>query len=304
MTSIPLLIALALAGQAPESPPPSRPPIAPAAVRLRELEDEARAIREEVQRELADAAVAPEQAVNEAKRAWDDATRAREAAEGAVAAYTLGALRLDIETKKSAIALAESDLQRAEGQFDWYRQAVDRGQELAGNGYVLAKLKADRAAFEVETARTELDVLEKYQGPKEAKRLEALAAGAADAEQIKKREYERQAERLRRRRAEAARLQARTPEDLVVAILDDVIRHEARLVELTRELAANQPGAKPDPDRLRANRDAVANTARQIKEDLALATAVAEEARQARDRLLQAERRLLAARRVAEAAAK
>ena len=301
-----LLIAAALAFQGPKppSPPPTQPLVTEAEARLRDLEAETQQIRDEVRRELADAAVVPEQAANQARKAWDDAILTRKAAEGKVLAYTKGTLLQDIEAKKGEIALAESAQEFAAARRDETRRAFERGQQ---NQYIANKLAADHAGFELETAETELAVLEKYEGPRETKRLEALLAGAADEEQIKKAEYERQVDRLRKRQAEGARLQARTPEDLVVAILDDAVQREGRIVALTTELGALQADpaqAGANRDRIRINRDAVANTARQIKEDLTLATTVAEEARQARDRLFKAEKRLIVARREVDPAAK
>lgn len=306
--SSPLLCA-ALAFQAPESspPPPTAPLMTEAEARLRALEGETRRIRDEVRQQLADAAVIPEQAANRAKKAWDDAIRARKAAEEEVRAYIGEVLPQDIETSRGEIALAKYDVEQAQARFDWRQKAVDARREVAGHLYIADRMSLERAKFELETAETQLNVQEKYSGPKETRRLEALVAAAVTEEQIKQREYEAQADRLRKRQAESARLQARTPEDLVVAILDDVVQREGRIVELTTELGALQADparAGADRDRIQANRDAIANTARQIKEDLALATAVAEEARQARDRLFQAEKRLIVARRRAGPAGK
>ena len=189
---------------------------------------------------------------------------------------------------KGAIEIAQADLTRAQEQLAFRQKLVDGGQEVAGPLYWSTKLAADRAGFELEIAETELQVLQRYNGPKETKRLQALVEAAADDEQIKKQEYDTQLMRLKQRQAASTRLQARTPEDLVVAILDDVMKHEGRIIDLTRELTAIQAEQAADPnrattafDRIKANRDAIANTTRQIKEDLTLATTVAEEARQA-----------------------
>jgi HlyD family secretion protein len=126
-----------------------------------------------------------------AQAAYRNATLAREAAELAVAEYLEGGYEQELEAVQGEIALAQSDLKRAEDRMEWSNRMLQKGYlPVARN--ISDRLKLQRAKFGLEQAQTKKLVLEKYTKARNAARLKGDVEKAREEESLKQAVYERE----------------------------------------------------------------------------------------------------------------
>lgn len=96
-----------------------------------------------------------------AEAAYQNARLSREVAEIALTEYLEGVFKQELETISGEVALAMSDLKRAEDRVDWSKRMFARGF-LSEAQLVADKLELQRATFAVEQAQTKKQVLTQY----------------------------------------------------------------------------------------------------------------------------------------------
>lgn len=92
--------------------------------------------------------------------------------------YDEGEYPMELQQSKSAITLAEEELKNSEDQYDWSKRLAEKGYitgvELKGD-----ELAVERKQIDLQTAREELKLLEKYT---HGKKLEELNSAVSQAE--------------------------------------------------------------------------------------------------------------------------
>jgi hypothetical protein len=121
----------------------------------------------------------------QAQAAYQNAKLTREVAEIAVTEYEQGIFKQDIETAEGQIALARSDLKRAEGRLTWSngmrkKGYISKAQQIADDRAL------QRAVFALEQAEMAKLVLEKYTKDKTIKELKSEVEKARSDERAKK----------------------------------------------------------------------------------------------------------------------
>jgi HlyD family secretion protein len=129
--------------------------------------------------------------------AYNQARLARNAAESAVQWYEKVTYPQDKTTYQGQIALASSDLERAIDRLKWSTEMKKKGLVSVSTN-VADQLTKQKAEFDLEQAKTQYDVLEKYAKDKERKTLRSNLEKARSVEQAKQAAY--QAERVKRLR--------------------------------------------------------------------------------------------------------
>jgi HlyD family secretion protein len=140
-------------------------------------------------------------ATQQAEASYKQAKLVREVAEYAVKEYTLGIYLQDLATYKGQIKLAESDLERAIDRLQWSTDMKKKGYvSIATN--IADQLTKQQADFDLEQAKMQLEVLEKYTKEKQIKSLnsdvekakadELSKESSLNLEQTKEKKLERQ----------------------------------------------------------------------------------------------------------------
>ncbi len=132
---------------------------------------------------------------------YEIAKQTRELAQIALEEYEEVTYPRDLATVKGEIALAESDLRRAEDRLEWARRMFDKGY-VSRAGKVSEELNHMKARFTLEQAQSKRKVLVDYTKSKTIKELRSevekarsdeLAKQAAwDVEQVEELELEHQ----------------------------------------------------------------------------------------------------------------
>ena len=307
---------LGMAAEPRQDPPAPQPPpaeLAPPRFDAQDLalvraEKEVQQARDEVRKELADTVANQKVAVSKAELAWKQALLARETREYDLKEYVQGIFPQDQESARGELALAEADFKRSQEYADANNRAKGAGQKINPRFVLAGDLELQRSKFTLQEAQTNLDVLEKYTKHQETKRRTALVTEATAEEMMKQSEYDLQRGQLDRRKNQAARLQARTPEDLVVALLGEVVEQETRVAALAREILDLNARMAKEPDRageilveINEKRQEIRKLAEEIRDSLDTATAIGEDNRRLRQRLFFAEQNLVQIRRAHEA---
>ena len=120
-----------------------------------------------------------------ADAAYQNARLTREVAEIAVEEYEQGVYKQNLESCKIEIALAQSDLKRAEDRLDWSERMYKKGYLSLGQN-MSERLALQRAKFALEQAQTKIRVLEKYTKHKTVKEFNAEVEKARSDELAKK----------------------------------------------------------------------------------------------------------------------
>jgi hypothetical protein len=129
----------------------------------------------------------------------------REIAEIKLLDYQEGALPQDPATVDAEVALAESDLSRAEDRLQWAKRMFAKGF-VSQAQRISEELATKRALFSLERAQTKKRVLVKFTKEKTIKHLEAEVAKARSEELARKSTWELEKSReseLERRAAQA-----------------------------------------------------------------------------------------------------
>lgn len=100
-------------------------------------------------------------ATKAAEAALQHARMSLTVAESAVQTYEEGTYKQEFESAMGAVALAESDLKRAENRLDWSERMLERGNLSLGEN-ISDKLGLQRAKFALEQAQTQVTVLRKF----------------------------------------------------------------------------------------------------------------------------------------------
>ena len=293
-----------------QEPAPPEEKIAPRSLtadqeRLIRLESDLQTTRDAIRKQLTDTTKNLEMVVLTAELDWKKAILARERAGYALREYEEGQFQQDQETMKGEIFLAKDLLERSRDLLKKLREEKAGAKPINRNLMTAQELTVQQEEFEVERAETALLVLEKYEAPKQISRLKSNISEARAEELKKYAQYLLQSNQLERRKNQSARLNARTPEDLVVALLDEVVEKETKLVALSREIQEINERVANDPEhaanlleQVKAKRAELKTAVEEIKSTLLDATTIAEETRQLRIQLAKSERLLLFERRI------
>jgi multidrug efflux pump subunit AcrA (membrane-fusion protein) len=119
-----------------------------------------------------------------AEAAYQNAKLTREVAEIAVTEYEEGIFQQDYETVMGEIALANSDLKRAEDRLVWSKAMLLKGYISVGQN-ISEQLAVQKAVFSLEQAQTKKKVLEKYTKNKTIKELRSEVEKARSDELAK-----------------------------------------------------------------------------------------------------------------------
>jgi len=107
-----------------------------------------------------------------AESSFLNARLTREVADIAVNEYKEGIYRQEMETAKGEIALAQSDLKRAEDRLDWSKKMLLK-KYISEAANLADKLSLQKSSFSLEQAKTKLNVLNKFTYSKTIKELES-----------------------------------------------------------------------------------------------------------------------------------
>jgi HlyD family secretion protein len=143
-------------------------------------------------------------ATQQAEASYKQAKLVREVAEYAVKEYVLGIYLQDKATYLGQIKLAESDQERAIDRLQWSTTMYAKGYVSKATN-IADQLTKQQSDFDVEQARMQLDVLEKYTKEKQIKSLnsdvekakadELSKESSLNLEQSKEKKLERQIEK-------------------------------------------------------------------------------------------------------------
>jgi multidrug resistance efflux pump len=124
-----------------------------------------------------------------AEAAYQQSKLTREVAEIAVTEYVEGVYKQEKETAQGEIALAKSELKRAEDRLEWSNRMLDKGYVSKAQN-VADKVGLEQKKFALEQAQTKLDVLEKYTKEKTIKELKSEVEKTKSDELAKKQTYQ------------------------------------------------------------------------------------------------------------------
>jgi hypothetical protein len=266
---------------------------------LQKLEEYTQTLRDEVKLELADVVAGQHVATLRAEKEYQDARLAREVAEYQVKEYTEGIFFQDHAIAEGKVKLAAADLERVRDRLAVFDQK--RGQGVAVNPIegTRAQLQLQEAEFESEAAETELSILTNDTKEKETKKREAAVASAEALEAEKKNALDRERAKEKKLEEQAERFKVRSPEDHVLALLDDAIRSEAKVVDLIADARKIEAQVRDKPDeaaklaeQLRARKDEANGLMDRAKAELLEAANLGERVRSLRAGLRDAEARL------------
>lgn len=176
-------------------------------------------------------------AVAQAAVSYEQARLTREVAEVAVKEYEQGTFKQSVGTIEGEIALARSDLQRAQDRYDRARARIQRNP-LNAEGVAGAdanKFNVDRARFALEQAQTRKDVLLKYTRDKTLKELRAEVQKARSDEQARKATLEVELAKIKS-------MEGPIRPGVILAPIDGtvVLARPTRLVEVGTEVCKDQ----------------------------------------------------------------
>jgi HlyD family secretion protein len=117
-----------------------------------------------------------------------------------------------LKAAEGEIALAESDLKRAEDRMEWSNKMYEK-EYLSTAQNIADRLSLQKARFALEQAQTKKAVLEKYTYDKSIKELESELKKAHSVEIARKADWEREKQKTRAIRREIARCKIHAPAD-------------------------------------------------------------------------------------------
>ena len=138
---------------------------------------------------------AQELATRRTRLNYEIATLTREVAQITVTEYDEAIYPHDLATSDGAIALARSDLQRAEDRVAWSSKMYEKGY-VSKATKVADELTLARAKFELEQGETQKQVLIKYTRDKQRKSLQSDVARAEANEATTKAAWENERDKL------------------------------------------------------------------------------------------------------------
>ncbi len=267
-------------------------------VALLELEESVQALRDEEKVQLTDAVAGQQIAIVKADKELQAARVAREKAEYTLKEYVQGIYLQDHATFQGEIALARSDLGRAKDELDGIEKlgAKDRVDPIQ---LLRAQLTQQQAEFDLEQAETKLKVLVEYTKDRKIKTLEKAIEAAKAVEAEKEGLLSAEREKEKKLREQAGQLKARSPEDLVLALLDDAIALEGKVVTVVRDLQTVEAQIRDKPSdaanlapQLTAKKAEADSLMTQAKNRLLDAALLGEQVKKLRAGLREAEARL------------
>ena len=125
----------------------------------------------------------------QASASYQQAKLTREVAEVAVKEYVEGVFKQDYETVQGEIALAKSDVTRAQDRLTWSSKMKEKGY-ISESARLADYLSLEKSKFTLEQAQTKKEVLEKYTKEKTTKELQAEVEKAKSDELAKNATYE------------------------------------------------------------------------------------------------------------------
>ncbi len=266
---------------------------------LKKLEDYGEALRDEVKLQLADAVAGQHVATLRAEKGYRDARLTRELAEYQVKEYVEGIYLQDHAIAEGKVRLAGADLERARERLAVIDRRRGQGGAVDPIEVTRAQLQLQEAEFESEAAETELSILTHDTKAKETRKREAAVASAEAFEAEKKNALDRERAREKTLVEQAARFKVRSPEDHVLALLDDAIKNEAKVVDLIAEVQKIETQIREKPEAAaklaeqlpakKAEADTLINRA---KAELLEAVTLGEQVRKLRANLRDAESKL------------
>jgi HlyD family secretion protein len=123
-----------------------------------------------------------------AESSYRRAKLVREVAAYALQEYRQGIYLQDLATSRGQLALAQSNLERAIDRLEWSNKMRTRGFVTKATN-IADQLTKQQAEFDLEQARTQLEVLEKYTRDKQIKSLTSDIEKARADEQAKQSAY-------------------------------------------------------------------------------------------------------------------
>ncbi len=265
---------------------------------VQKLDDWVQSRRAEIKLQMTDFVAAQQAVVANARKEVEIAEKATKDCRYQLAQYRQGTYLQDKATAKGAILLAKSDLE----------QAIDRRKDLdekARRGVVeevtftVADLDVQQAKFSLEQAEMELSVLEKYTKEKQTKIKQAAIDSALAIEVEKKGLLEVEEAKERRLRERATAFRVRSPEDLVIALIDDAVKNEDKALGIVAEARKLEARIRDQPNeaatlnqQLSKQREEAVALMNQAKSQLLEASTLGEQVSASRKQLLEAERQL------------
>jgi hypothetical protein len=219
--------------------PPLDPEVVKAQLKQRrdyvqKLEEWVVAQREEVQQQMTDVVVGQQANVERAKKEYEKAKEATALARYKVREYVQGIFLEKRATFVGQIQLAQSDLERA---IDQKLKLEEQAKKVTvdPDKLIAADLTKQQAELDVEQARIQLEVLEKYTKEKETRARQAAVAGAEAFEAEKQGLLLIEQAKESKLRAQTGAFHVRSPEDLVIALMEDAVKNEGQAVDILAE---------------------------------------------------------------------
>ena len=263
---------------------------------LRKLEEYTTQLRAEILEGSRDVVAGQAGVIKKAEADFAEGTLQREVAEYAVLEYERGIHPQDLISARSALGLAESDLERARTALD---EALADDRSKDPYGLLRRRLDVERATFDKAQAETELDVLTRYKYEKNRAQLAGQVQLARGEEAIKASALKAARDQGEKLAEQSKRLAARSPEALVVALIKDSVRAEERAIALIGEAKAIEQKIRDKPEgadalmtSLREKRDQIQESMSRAEAELADAATLGEQVRLRRIQLADAETRL------------
>jgi hypothetical protein len=264
--------------------------------RLLKLEEWVQFRHDELKLQLTDFVAAQREVTLKAWKDYQDAKRAREIAQYAVKEYVQGIYLLDSATALGKIVLAKTNLECAIDRLKALEGKRDGGARVDPNELMVAKLDFEQASFDEEQAITELKFLNEFTKEKETKRLEAAVAVAQVLEAEKKGLMEMSQAREAKLIEQAERFKIRSPEDLVISLIDDAIQSETKAIAVVAEARKLEEQIRQNPGdvasittHLKARKEEAGALMDQAKAQLLEASQVGEKVKAIRTQLRDAE---------------
>ncbi len=155
-----------------------------------------------------------------AEAAYQNAKLTREVAEIAVTEYIEGVYKQEHETAQGEIALAKSELKRAEDRLEWSNRMLEKGYVSKAQN-VADKVGLEQKKFALEQAQTKLSVLEKYTKEKTIKELKSEVEKTKSDELAKKQTYQLEQDKEAKLVTQIANCKLAAPGDGLVVYAND-----------------------------------------------------------------------------------
>lgn len=192
----------------------------------------------------------------QAEASYKQSLLTREVAEYAVKEYVEGVYKQDVETSRGEIALAESDLTRSKDRSEWSSNMFKKGYVSKATS-IADELSFQRAKFELETAQTQFNVLEKYTYQKQVKSLNSDVEKARADELSKQSSWELEKIKEAKLNRQIAACILKAPTDGIVVYANDPNRFGGQQQLQIEEGATVRERQKifslPDITRMRVN---------------------------------------------------